>query len=321
VADVDKNASIKETVAYLARVRRIRSTWTAGNTLAHQVGIALQNASIPKSELENTREALVIRAKDLRGVVLDEVEWYARVATIQLHQASQSAIRGNPTLAKTSAYYASFYFANALCRIAGRIPLYLRGYAVGTRPGPTVMVAWNGITPAHDYFITAYRVRGGAPYGSHRAVWEAFFQVWKTSPDALPDYANAVIPQGAAGDESNERNDYTYRPWFGFKEAESPLALEAAFLVGGVRDATARNLLGDDMTSALAQLATDPDYGPLARACLRGLLLDRFLRALSERSKAAAAVHRQVRADLLAQAARLGGTGAFSDALGGALAS
>jgi hypothetical protein len=310
-AAVDRNATLEDANRFLARVRAVGQTWPVANSLAHQVGSALRQASLTGGQVGRVNEAIPLVSTDVRSVIVDEIVWYTGIGAFQLHHANEVSRRGYATLGKTSAYYASFYFAQALSRLAGRIPLYLRDFATTGAPGPTVMFVWDGLVPAHRFFITRYRVPGT----SHKALWEGYFNTWKTSPDALPDYQDVVVPQSLAADESVERNDHTYRPWFAFAEHREAAALESSLLQGAIADARSRAAFVAGDIPALSPLTTDPDLGPMARACLRGLLICKFAGALATRSNAFRALYESTRSQIGSITRKLGYAGAFAERL------
>jgi hypothetical protein len=315
---VDANATLSQTVRFLSRVRRVGQEYGHHLGLAHLVGRSARAAGVSKNELGKFNIARVVRARLLRSTIVDEAFWYARAGLLQLRHSGFANTRGHPTLGRTSAYYASFYFAQALCRLTGRIPLYLREYKSTGGPGPTVVLSWDGQLPAHNYFLTGYPV---ANRTSHTALWSLFFRVFRGCPDANPDYLGAVTPNVSPEDETISRNDQTYVPWFSFPEIQSAGSLEVALIGGSLYEARAASQIRSNELVALDALATDPDLGAYSRATLRALLFDRFMRELAERSTAFESEWSATRADIRQQLNRLGALNGFMNYLENELAS
>jgi len=299
-----RNASIADTVTFLGRVRAVQRYDSPTECLATRIGKALKEAGVVPADINKTSRAVLIEdGSDLRTAIVDEAIWHLRVGALQLRHAAQAAVKGHPTLGKTSAYYASYYIVQALCRLAGRIPLHLREYNTNLRPGPTVLVAWDGEGPARRYWISSH-ILGNRQ--THSAMWEVFFHVFQWCPDAQADHLAAVRFQTEAGEESHERNDQTYLPWAAFQEFSNLTALRSAHRDFRLLDEQARDAIHGNTLQALNQLATDPEYGAYARACLRASLAVRFFDGLSQRSKAIASVWSTVREDISNQLAYLG---------------
>jgi hypothetical protein len=129
------------------------------------------------------------------------------------------------------------------------------------------------------------------------------------------------VPIGAPADESNERNDHTYRPWFGFRELQSVAEIEAALLREPREDTLTSFALQANALGTLDRLATDPSLGPLARAALRGLLLMKFLDYLGSRSRSFKEHADELRNDLVRHIDWLGCRGAMVRVLRDELAS
>lgn len=144
-----RNATAADTGVFLATVRAAQRYGSPADCLATRIGKDLKSAGVARNDINKTSQAVLVEdTTDLRTVIIDEAIWHLRVGALQLRYAGESAVRGNPTLGKTSAYYASYYMVQALCRLAGRIPLHLREYNTNRLPGPTVLVAWDGQRPA-----------------------------------------------------------------------------------------------------------------------------------------------------------------------------
>jgi hypothetical protein len=317
---VDQNASLSGAIRFLSRVRRLDTTTHFNQGLAHLLGRRARQAGLAKAQLTSAVSALSLRAPDLRSLIVDEALWYTRVGVNQLRHAAFTAGSGYPTLGRTSAYYANFYFAHALCRLAGRVPLYLRDYEPTGRPGPTVVLAWDGSLPAHSYFVTGYVVGRRA---SHAALWNLYFQIFRSSPDAVPDFLPIVVPAVSEEEETIDRNEHTYVPWFSFTETQSAGGLQAGIIGAALTSARVKDALSPLDPRALLPLATDPDLSPYAKACLRALFVRRFLTTLAKRSKAFATLWGGSASQLIAQLAFLtqDSHDAFTRLLGSELAS
>lgn len=279
-------------------MRSIGGTDSSIQALAHRVGRELAAEGVSRGDINRSATAVKVAAPDLRRVIIDEAIWYTRVGAIELRAAGRLATEGHFSLARSVAYYASFYFANALCRFAGRIPLYLREFAGPKIPGPTVSVCWDGVLPAHEFYVSRFLVDGN---GSHVQTWSCFFKIWGTSPDISPNYLPAVTPPAILGSESFDRNDYTYRPWFGFGETASVADLEVARWKQAASYAFAEAAFSKDRFGTLRALSTDPILDVQARACLRGHLVLLILHSLGERSRAFKTASDLLRHDISAQ--------------------
>ena len=293
-----RNASITDATNFLGSLRVFDRDWTATGGLAYQVGRSLRRGGVTASDLRRTSQALEARSTDLRSVLVDEVLWYIRVGVLQLRHATEATKLGHPTLGRATSYYASYYFANALCRLAGRVPLYLREFERNNVPGPMVVLSWNGLVPARGYYISKHMINS---YASHKALWATFFAIFEQCSDAMPDLAGAVTPVGGIDDETIERNDLTYLPWAGFRETASETALQASLLTEQVREARLATAIHRGGLSTLNALATDPFHGVFARAALRGLLLARFLSGTGQNATPLRRVASSLRTDLVAQ--------------------
>lgn len=314
----DRNASIADSIEIFGKVRSFQRGREVRDSTAVRLGRALRRNGVPVASVRrSTMGVLVEDTADLRSTMFDEAIWFFKVGALHLHHASDSAYRGRPTAGVEGAYYASYYFAQCLCRLAGRVPLYLREFETA-RPGPNVLLAWDGETPARRYSVSGYLI-GGRP-GTHRALWNVFFKIFENCPNARSRHIRAVQWQDNVAEEVNHRNDITYVPWLGYAESASAEALAQAREDYRSRDDNVSSAIQSDPLGTLAQLATDPEFGPYAKACLRGSLAITFMEGLAAASEAIGQYWVTVKDDVRDQLNYLGDLDASSRFLESSLA-